>query len=135
MKKEEIQQAIVEFQMVDQQIKVLHQQLNILEQQTTEISSVVENLESLKTVKPKTKAFAQIGPGISMETTLEKPNEVLMNIGANTLVKKSLPEAQEMLNEQIEEMKRITESMQTEVQKLMAHAQKLRQDIQNASQQ
>ena len=134
MKKQELQQFILEFQLVDQQLKMLQQQLIMLEQQAAEITSMIDNLEQLKSVKEKTKTFAQLGPGISIETTLDEPSRVLVNVGANIVVKKTLPETQDMLKSQIDEIKKMTENMQSEVQKLMAHGQYLRQEIQKMHQ-
>lgn len=133
MKKQDLQKFVVEYQLVDQQIKVLQQQLVLLEQQATETAALIDNLESLKNVKARTKAFAQLGPGMSVETTVNEPSHVLVNVGANTIVKKTLPEAQNMLHTQIEEIKKITEKMHAEIQRLLGHAQQLRHEIQKVS--
>ena len=134
MKKEDLQQRFVEFQMVDQQIKVLQQQLHVLEQQATEIAQLIDNLEQLKTVKPKTPAFAHLGPGVAIEATITDASQVVMNVGAGAMVKKSLPDAQKTLHTQIVEIQHIMQRMQEEVQKLRGHAMALREDIQKAQQ-
>ncbi len=135
MKKEDIQRNVVEFQIVDQQVKLLQQQLAILEQQAAELILLMDNLESLRSVKPKAKAYAQVGPGIAVEATLTEPNHVLMSVGANTLVKKTLPDAQVIIRSQVEEIKNVAKSMESEMKKLAAHTQSLRKEIQKASQQ
>ena len=135
MKKEETQRHIVEFQIIDQQIKLLHQQLAVLEQQAVELTSSIENLESLKKVRPKTQAYAYLGPGIAVEAVLTEPNHVLMSVGAGAIVKKTLPEAQSIVQRQTEEIKKVAKNMEQELQRLMTHAQYLRKEIQKASQQ
>jgi|GEM_PF-3260133 prefoldin alpha subunit len=132
MKKEDLQQRFVEFQMVDQQIKVLQQQLHVLEQQATEIARLIDDLEQLKTVKPNTPAFAHVGPGVAVEAIIKDANKVVMNVGAGAMVKKSIPDAQKTLHTQVEEIQHVMQRMQEEVQKLRNHATNLREDIRKA---
>ena len=135
MKNEDIQKHYMEFQFVDQQIKTLQQQLMMLEQQSAEIASLMDNLETLKNVKPNTSAFAEIGPGIAVETSITNAKHVVMNVGANTMVKKTIPEAQKTLQSQVEDIQNVTKNMEMEIQKLLSHAQYLREEIQKASKQ
>ena len=58
-----------------------------------------------------------------------------MSVGANTLVKKTLPEAQAIIRTQVEEIQNVTKNMEAEMSKLAVHAQSLRKEIQKASQQ
>lgn len=134
MKQEDLQRRYIEFQLVDQHIKLLQQQLMLLEQQATELAQLLDNLESLKTVKPKTKAYAQLGPGVSVETMIDDPAKVVVNVGANAAVKKNLQDTQKTIQTQLEEIGKMTMQMGGELQRLRAHALALRQEIEENQQ-
>jgi len=130
MNPENRQRQYVEFQLVDQQIKQLQQQLLILEQQAGELTNLSNNLEDLKKVKPKTKSFSNLGPGVFVESTLEDTKHVLMDIGAEVRVKKTIPDAQKIINKQTEEIAKVTKNVEEQIQKLIVHAQKIQKELQ-----
>lgn len=134
MNQEDLQKKYLELQLVDQQIKSLQQQLVILEQQAVELASLAENLEHLKKVKAQTKSFVQIGVGISVEATIADTQDVLINVGSNVAVKKTVPEAIEMIKSQIESIGSITQNVDQEIKRFVEHASLLQEEIQKKSQ-
>ena len=129
MNKEDIQRRYVEFQLIDQQIKHLQQQLLVLEQQAVEMSAIHDSLEGLKDIRPKTKAFATLGQGVFVEATLDETQHVIMDVGADVRVRKTVPEAQKAVQQQLDEIKKVSDSMETQVKKLLMHAQKIQEEL------
>ncbi|MEK7120772.1 MAG: prefoldin subunit alpha [Patescibacteria group bacterium] len=134
MNQEDLQKKYLELQLVDQQIKSLQQQLVVLEQQAVELATLAENLEHLKKVKAQTKSFVQIGVGISVEATIADTRDILINVGSNVAVKKTVSEAIEMIKSQIESIGSITQNVDQEIKRFVEHASSLQEEIQKKSQ-
>jgi prefoldin alpha subunit len=130
MKPEDQQRTFMEFQMIEQQLKKFQQQLGMVHQQEAELTILIENLENFKDVKPNSPAFAQIGPGIAVEATINDTKHVLVNAGSTTAVKKTIPEAQKMLVKQREDMKKASTAIEHEMKKLTERAQHIQQELQ-----
>jgi len=131
MKKNDLKRQYVELQLIDQQIKRLQQQLLILEQQTLELAALHAHLGSLEEVREKTKAYVTLGPGVFIEATLDEAKHVLVDVGAEVRVKKTIPETQKTIQEQLHELQKVTKNMEEQITTFLTHAQKLQQEIES----
>lgn len=109
-KKEEdaqvMQQKYMELQMLDQQVKQIQQQLHAVEQQSMEIEHVIDALGSLSKVEKGSDILAPLSSGIFIKGRIEDTKEVVVNVGSNTTVTKQIPEVQEMLKKQAQELEK-----------------------------
>jgi prefoldin alpha subunit len=114
-KKEEdaqlMQQKYMEMQMIDQQLKQIQQQLHAVEQQSMEVESVIDALGSISKVEPGSDILVPLSSGIFVKAKIQDNKELLVNVGSNTTVSKSVPEVQEMLKKQNQELDRVKKDL------------------------
>jgi len=96
---EKQQELIFKLSMYEQQIQQLQQQLQAVEQGIMEMNSLYEGLGELIGSVDK-EIMAPIGRGIFLKTKLLS-EELRVDIGNKTFIKKSIPEAQELIKEQL----------------------------------
>ncbi|MDD5133399.1 MAG: prefoldin subunit alpha [Candidatus Nanoarchaeia archaeon] len=99
-----LQQKYIELQMLDQQIKQVQQQHSILQQQVEELMRLDIDLDDLTKVKENSKAFFPLSAGVFVEGSINNTKELLINVGADVSVKKTIPEAKSLIQEQIKEL-------------------------------
>lgn len=99
-----LQQKYLEMQLLEQQLRQIQQQVNAIEQQSMEIEFIIDSLESLSKVEVGKEILVPMSSGIFVKAKLEDNKELIVNVGNNTTVNKSIPEVQGMLREQVKEM-------------------------------
>ncbi len=127
---EELQKKYLEFQLIQQQLEQLQQQHALVENQVAQLISLKDALEELKKSSVKSDMLAPLGAGVYAYSSLNENEHVLMNIGARTAVKKTIPEAQEIAGKQIEEMKKFSDDIQKAINQFASRYREIQQEIQ-----
>jgi prefoldin alpha subunit len=107
----------LEQQLIQQNFMNLKNHLATLNMQVDELIRIKEDLLSLKDVKDE-KTFVPLGAGIFLEAVLKQPKEVVLNVGANVLVKKDFDSASKILEKQVTELKNIQSQLESELNRL-----------------
>ena len=102
MEKEQ-QELFFKLNMFEQQIQNLQQQLQAVEKAILDMSSLNLGLDELRGNKEK-ETLSLIGKGIFAKTKLIS-EELIVDVGGNNLIKKSIPDTQRIIKEQIEKLK------------------------------
>ena len=129
MKKEEVQQEYLKLQVLDGQIQELQKQLETMEEQNFQLLNLKENIGSVKSFKKNSKIHAPISPGIYLESELKNTEEVLVNTGSNIFVKKTLKDAQELVQKRIDQVKKIIEDLTLDLQDLSNQAKESQEKL------
>ena len=103
------QELMFNLSMYEQQIKQLQEQQQAVEQALVDSSSLSLNLENLKGGKDK-EIVASIGKGIFAKAVLTS-EDLLVDVGGKNLVKKSIKEAQELINKQVVRLEEIKQEL------------------------
>jgi prefoldin alpha subunit len=103
---EEMKEKYMQLQMFQKQIEQISQQAEMLNQQLNELNISQEALNQLKDTKKDTEVLATIAPGIFIKTTLQDNEKLIINVGADTTVEKTIPQVIEMLNSQKTELEK-----------------------------
>lgn len=99
----EMQQQIQSFYM---QIQQVQQQLEIIAQQKMQFEMMISAINEIKLMDNKEKqTIVSLTPGIFVKAKMSKPEKVIINVGQNIMVEKTMDEALELLREQIEALK------------------------------
>ncbi len=124
MSQEEVlQQKYLEFQALEQEIKLLQQHLMNLNQQLLELKRLRQDLGALKQAKVGAKTFSPLGAGIYVETELKDTSKLLINTGASVLTSKTVEEAEEIVTARVNEMTKLFEQMERGLsQQIGSHA-------------
>ncbi len=124
-----LQQKYYHLQMIEAQMQQAQKEMAQLEQKQQELAGLRDSLGELKNTKSKSKSFSQIGLGIYAESTISDTKELLVNVGANLLVKKKVAEVQEILDKQLEQFTMITSQLTQSMQVMAYQAQVLEHDL------
>ena len=113
---EDQQELMFKLSMYEQQIQQLQQQLQAVEQGVFEMVSLNHGLGELVGSVDK-KILAPIGRGIFVKTKLLS-EDLTVDIGNKTFVKKSIPEAQEMIKEQLGKLEDVKRELNDSLDKV-----------------
>ena len=114
--------------MLEQQVQQVQQQLQLVEQNITELTSLNFGLEELKGSKDK-EILAPLGRGIFVKTKLLS-EELTVDIGSKTFVKKNIEKTKKLIEEQIEKLEEIREQLALSLNEINEEASRLIEEAQ-----
>ena len=125
--KQAIQQKYMELQIYDKQIKQIHKQMEQLEMQILELDAVKTSLNELAEMPSGRSMLVPLAAGVYADAELKDPKTMLVNVGANTVVKKTVPEVHKLLNKQADELRKLQGELSQNMQKLGDESSKAEQ--------
>ncbi len=126
---EEMQKKYIEMQMLDAQMKQIHKQLEGMEENAAELTQTRNNINSLKDIRLGTEMLVPISSGIFVKGMIKDNSELLVNVGANTVINKSIEETKSLLDSQMEEMMKYRDQMLQVLHKLENKAVELEKEL------
>ena len=129
MNEKNIQEKYLEFQLLNKKLNELHQQLNLVERQLMDLKLTEENLSNLNKVELGTEIFSSIAPGIFVKSELKDNKEILMNIGASIIVKKTIPDAKKTISEKAEEITGIIKQLSKQIEATNSEMHKIQEEL------
>lgn len=110
-------------------LTLLQKQNKIIDEQVVELINAKQGLDDLSNEKLDTEILSPISPGIFIKTNLKNNSEVIVNVGANVAVKKSISSSKDLLDKQINEMKEAQTKMLFQLTQITNQAMALETDI------
>src|SRR3989338_2642788 len=105
--KQAMQERYMEFQAMQQQLNNIQKYNEELQAKVLEFHQAKESINQLKDVKKGTELLVPAAQGIFIKSALQDTEELIVNIGANTAVGKTIPQVIELLDSQIKEIEMI----------------------------
>ena len=130
MDEKQVQQKYLEFQIIEQQMKEYQQELMNLQAQLNELTSLEESLKEIEKSKDKNEILTALSPGIFVKTELKNNKEILMNVGSNVVVPKTIAETIEIIKDQSLKIQAIAHKLEQDLQLFAQHAGSLQQELQ-----
>ncbi len=118
------QQLYIEYRTLTEQLKKIQEYLRQTQENITELGTLKESFDRFKQLKKGQRVLAPIANGIFIDAKLNATDRFYMNIGAQTVVAKSIDEAKALLTKQQEEMERLRDRAQRDEATLL---QRMRQ--------
>lgn len=119
MKKHE-EQAYQEFlyklSMFEKNIEMLNQQLQLIEKSILDLNSLNFGMDEIKDSVGK-EVLAQLGRGIFVKTKIVS-EELILDVGGNTFVQKSIPETRKIIKEQIEKLNQLKKELEDKIEEI-----------------
>ena len=115
-KKAEEQRRLFENEIMRAHIEELDKQIADITAKQNELEFLKEGLFQLKGQKDKEMLFP-MGAGILAHGKIISDEKVIVNVGANTLVEKTIPEAQKIIDAQLDELASVKQLMENEITK------------------
>jgi prefoldin alpha subunit len=116
--KRELEEKYMEFQVLEQQLKNLQGNLQNIESQIIEIKSMQQAVSGLESIKPGSDILVPVANGMFARGTLKDSGSILVNVGGNIVVDKTLQEAIQLLGRQAEEISGIRQQFLAELSKV-----------------
>lgn len=116
------QEKMLRLNMLEQDARQLEQQILMIEQQILELQILTTTLDEVEKAKEKDEMLAPIGKNIFVKTELLS-KELLVNVGAKTLVKKSIPETKKLIEKDIANLSKLKDTIAVEFQEIVAALQ------------
>ncbi len=127
--KELVQTKYFELQMIKEQLDQLQKQAVFISQRAEELSQLQENVQSLQEMSTGADMFVQIGAGIHVKAALQDTEKVLVNVGADTVVQKSMGEAVDLIKKQVAELREVETSASVQVERLAERGRALHEEL------
>ena len=126
---EQIQQKYMQFQMIQQQLEEVNQHLGMLNEQSSELDISIEAVKEIAKTKLDNEFLAPVANGIFIKGELKENQKLVVNVGMNTTVEKTIPEVVELLEEQKKDiMGRIIET-DSMMMKMNSEAMKIFKEV------
>ena len=130
-KEKKAQEMYTQFQMLEQRIKQLQQQLEGITSHLMELNATSSSLEEFGKVSPGKEVFVPFSSGIFAKASIKDVSELLVNVGANVVVKKDIASTKDIIRIQIEEIKKIQKQMVYDLEKMTNHAAQIEMQLQS----
>ena len=131
MKEEEkkLQEKYVEMKMLEEHIKELQNQAEVVEQQLIEVVGTMQSLEEFGKANKGDEILVPINSGIFARAELKDNAEFLVNVGADTVVKKDAESTKRLIEKQAEEMQELHTKMHIQLQRFAMHASAVNKEL------
>jgi len=110
-----LEEKVVTYQLLQRYLEGLGEQLNLLQNRLLELNSTQQALQDFLEMKEGKETFVNLGSGCWVMTRLEKPETVLLNLGAGIFARRKVERAREMLSERARLLEKEIEKLQTDM--------------------
>ena len=124
-----LQEKYMEMKMLEEQMKEIHKQAQVVEQQLVELTTTTQSLEDFKKTNKGDEILVPISSGIFAKTGLKDNKEFLVNVGADTIVKKDIDSTKKLIEKQAEEMRELHAKVNMQMQRLALHASSIEKEL------
>ena len=126
---EEIQQKYMQFQAMQQQLEQISQHLELLNQQNAELDISINAVKELSETKVDNELLAPIADGIFFKGVLKDNQKLVVNVGSDTTVEKTVPEVVKLLEEQKKDVSKRMIEVDAMMQDMSLQAMQLYQEV------
>jgi len=126
--KEDFQKKVVQFQILESNLKALQEKADELNQRIEEIQSTKTAIEELKQIKPSN-ALIPLGSGNFVSGKIENAEEVIIGIGSGIAIKKKREDAIIVLDNTMKELERSLDDVRNHIMSIALQLEKLQEEL------
>jgi prefoldin alpha subunit len=126
--KEDFQKKVVQFQILESNLKALQEKADELNQRIEEIQSTKTAIEELKQIKPSN-ALIPLGSGNFVSGKIENVEEVIIGIGSGIAIKKKREDAIIVLDNTMKELERSLDDVRNHIMSIALQLEKLQEEL------
>ncbi|MFH1173532.1 MAG: prefoldin subunit alpha [archaeon] len=116
---------IFQIQTIDLQMKQIEQALQQVDEQIAEMQGTLKHIDEFSKLKKGDELLVSVINGVFAKATLLGSESVLVNVGSNTVVEKSIEDVKILILKQHAEMAAYKEKLVMQFNELVEQAQKL----------
>ncbi|MFH0929278.1 MAG: prefoldin subunit alpha [Candidatus Aenigmatarchaeota archaeon] len=128
-KEQEMQKKIVQFQILESNLKMLQERADIIGQKIDEFQRTRQALDDLKRTEPN-KALIPMGSGNFVFGTVDNMDEIIVSIGSDMALKKKREDAIILLDSRITEAENDSNDLTKKSQAIIRSLEKLQLNLQ-----
>lgn len=114
-------------EMLNSQLEQLEEQLEQLEEQRAEVQHLQRSLDEFSGLKGGDEIMVSLATGIFARATYSGDDELLVNVGAGTLIKKTPLEVHEDLDVQLQSMDEAEQKIRAEFEQKLHELEELQE--------
>ena len=126
---EELQQKYMQFQLLQQQLEQVNQHMEQLTQQAAEIERSIQAIKEISKTEVDNEILAPITNGIFIKAKLLDNEKLIVNVGADITVEKTISEVIKLLEEQKKQLHQQMMEADAFLREMSAEAQIIYQEI------
>ena len=130
-KERKVQEKYIELKTLEQHIKELQSQLEMVTNQLFELTVTSNSIGEFSKINSGKEVFVPLSSGIFAKAAIKDTSELLVNVGANIVVKKDIASTKKLIQDQAEEIKKVQSRMVNELEKIANHAAQLESQLQS----
>ncbi len=123
------QQKLIEMQLLEQDIQQIQKNIQTIEQQMLDIELIKKNLDDFSKLKKDSESLMAVANGIFARAKILDTKELLVNVGSNTVVKKTIPETKTLLDEQTKELNKYREQLMQQLNETIFKIEELQHSL------
>ncbi len=127
-KKEDLQKKLIEFQILDANLKMLQEKAGVINQKLEELQKTRAAIEELKNTKPN-KTLVPLGSGNFIYGSIENCEDIIVGIGSGIAIKKKREKALEVLDSRIKNFEKDIEQILKQSSVFVIQLEKVQQEI------
>ncbi|MBI4438536.1 prefoldin subunit alpha [Candidatus Woesearchaeota archaeon] len=126
---DEVRKQYIELQLLGRQIKQAQEQVEALDEHLVALSKLVQDLETLKSMRPDTEMLSALSSGIFVRSILKDCSEVVVNVGADVAVVKSVDDAKAFVKGKLDEAQSHRAGMLEELERMVQQARQAEESM------
>lgn len=112
---EEVNRLVAEVQLLDATINALRSRLEVTEAALAESRMALETLRAVKSVKKGTELLIPIGAGSYVFARIDRTDRVIVGVGANVCVEKTIDESIKITDERVSRLEQVRTALYQQI--------------------
>jgi len=131
LSEEQVREKFMQFQQLQQKIEQVSEHVEMLNQHNMELEESKNAIAELGASHVGSEVFAPIANGIFIKATLNDSSKLLVNVGSNTVVEKTIEEVIDLLSEQERDLARNMVEAQEFLQQLNQQGMSIYKEVEH----
>jgi len=124
-----MEEKYYEFNILSQRIKQIEKQVEAITQQIMEINITSQSLDEISNLNHGAEILIPLSNGIFAKAELKDTKDLLINVGSDTIVKKSIADTIQFISKQAEDLKSAHKQYIVELQSLASRAASIEKEL------
>ncbi|PIU75981.1 prefoldin subunit alpha [Candidatus Pacearchaeota archaeon CG06_land_8_20_14_3_00_35_12] len=129
MEQENRQNKIMEFSLLENQLKQIEQQIILLDQQISKQQNLMQTLDEFKKTGENSEIFLPFSDELFVKAKLLDNKNLLINVGGNTFVKKDIDGVKKTIQKQIDKLMSVRKELSLEIDKILQGMLRIEKEI------
>ncbi len=133
-KEKDFQKSLFEMNLLQNELSSLDQQMQFIEKYIQDLNSLKNSIEELKNVKENQDFFSPLSQDIMLQAKITNTKELLVNMGGKVLVKKTIDETKDIVEEKISKTLELKEQIIQQIETILSEMDRIESQIKKSKQ-